>query len=192
MKKIIIVCLFWFQLCACMGQVITRQDASYFLSSHIGQHKLHNSCKYTIFNNDTCSVVIMFTEDDITTKPFDVILKRKLFRSYGCMRLSMFAWEPNMIIEDCRVTVPELLVKLISPGESFNIIIEGVDSSSLKLLDSFKNHLIICPEKEFEDSKYGLKNFITGVRSHNYLYQPSYVIIDSIGFFKYFIGKENN
>ena len=155
------------------GQTITKSKAKYLIMERNETVTYEFSYRYSIKNDDSLCVIILFTEDDNNIEPLQNLLKRKMLRKYGDFSLAMLAWE-NMYIEYNYTIVPELFVKVLEYGESFDIYVSSPDSISSQLIT---NHLLICKEEEL--NKIGLFDFIYYLGEYKFDYPFPYLVINA-------------
>lgn len=146
-------------------------------------HPFHSYC-YSINNNDTSYAAIFFIEEDNTALSHKTLLHKKLFRRYGDFYLAMFVTD-NVMFEDSVPCIPEYFVKVLSPGDTFNIYLYA-DIENDNLLEDFEKHILICKEDELESI--GLHNFMIRLQEDNITYPYSYIIM-SVERFKHFITR---
>lgn len=156
------------------GQTITKSKAKYHILERNETVTCEFSYRYSIENDDSSCIIILFTEDNNNIEPLQNLLKRKMLRKYGDFSLSMLAWEGNMHIEDNCTIVPELFVKVLEYGESFDIYVSSPDSISSQLI---ANHLLICKEEELD--KIGLFDFIYYLGEYKFDYPFPYLVINA-------------
>ena len=100
MRNLIVIFIFSFLVCNTISsQEIVKSESNYCFMEMNGNSCNVQSCSYTIHNNDTTRMVLLFIEDDNTSRPHFELLKRKMIHRYGDFSLSMFEWEANMDIE---------------------------------------------------------------------------------------------
>ena len=97
------------------SQEIVKSEINYCFMEMNGNSRSVQSCSYTIHNNNTTRMVLLFIEDDNTSRPHIELLKRKMLHRYGDFSLSMLEWEANMDVEHGCMVIPELFVKIIPP-----------------------------------------------------------------------------
>lgn len=189
MKHLFTLTFFFFYCLSVIGQTINESETKYISILPDGSYGYFQAKKYNINNNDSTLSILLFVEEENTTLSKIELVKRKLLRRYGDFRLSMLAWEPYMIIENGFNSVPELFVKLIRPGESFDIIFILKDYPKDTSFDILPEHLLFCKEKDLCDQSVGLNNFISAIEEYNFEFPYSFVIIDSESFLR-FINKD--
>ena len=179
---ITIILLYCFSL---SGQTIIESETKYNSLLPDGTYSSFLAKKYTVINNDSTLSLLFFVEEDNTTLSKINLIKRKLLRRYGDFRLSMLAWESSMIIENGVNSVPELFVKLISPGESFDIIFILTENTRDTCHGILPKHILLCKEKDLCDITVGLNNFASAIEEYNFGFPSSFVIIDSDSFSRF-------
>lgn len=116
----------------------------------------------SIQNQDFEPLVILFTEDDLASMEAERALRRKCFKTYGDVRLASFSYD-NVINCNDSFCFPELFVKIIRPGESFDLVIISKNTPTEIIKDFLSSHLLVCTEKQIE--KY-INNFIYSIEFH--------------------------
>ena len=91
----------------------------------------------------------------------------------------MLEWEANMYIETPYYVVPELFVKCIEPGESFNIIAFYEDGQNEMAVNELDKHILICRDVDFLDSQIKLPFFLNRLQEYDFEYPYSFVVLDS-------------
>ena len=185
MKQLFVLLVVFLYCSSGFGQRIKESETKYNYHLPDGKTALYQAKKYTVFNNDSTPSILLFVEEDNTTLSKIKLIKRKLMRKYGDFRLSMLAWEPYMILENGLNQVPELFVKIIAPGDSFDIIFILTDNSCNPCFDILPKHLLICKEEDLCDKKVGLNNFVSAVNEYNFGFPFSFVVIDSESFSRF-------
>lgn len=180
----ILIGLMIFQCEVTFCQTISKSEAIYCISEQCDKMGDIHTCRYTILNNNTSRIIIFFTEDENTSCPFLQLLKRKLCRHYKDFSLSMLVWEANMSIEGYTL-VPELFVKTLNQGESFDIIIE-LDSLQSESAVDLQKHLLICTEDDL--SKIHFPKFVYHLNAYKFEYSYPYILIHESSF-RRFISK---
>jgi len=189
MKHLFTLTFFFFYCLSVIGQTINESETKYISILPDGSYGQFLAKKYNVINNDSTLSILFFIEEENTTLSKIELVRRKLLRRYGDFRLSMLAWEPYMIIENGVNSVPELFVKLIRPGESFDIIFILKDYPIDTSFDILPGHLLLCKEKDLCDQSVGLNYFISAIEEYNFGFPYSFVIIDSESFSR-FINKD--
>lgn len=173
MKTIIMLLMILHSL-TLFGQVITKTEVKYNVMINRTEIQHEKYSHYTVMNNDTVQILLLFTEDKNTHYPLNQLLKRKLLRRYGDFNLAMLEWE-NMQVDDSCANVPCLFAKTIGIGESFDIII-GYSNGLNSYNDmDFSEHFIICKEDDL--SELGFPNFINYIKGYNFEYPYSFLML---------------
>lgn len=171
-----VICFYFIPV---FSQDIKSTKAQYCIQEKNGTLRNIHTCYYTIQNNDTSCIFLFFIEEENTSaSPID-LLKRKLLRRYGDFSLSMLEWEANMYLDDMCYTVPELFVKRIEHGDSFDIITYSSNEQEEMITKGLLKHILICKETDFSNLRIGLSNFVNCLQEYRFEYPYSYIILDS-------------
>lgn len=117
----------------------------------------------SIQNQDFEPLVLLFTEDDLKDMEAERSLRRKCFKRYGDVCIASWSYD-NVINMSDSFYFPELFVKIIRPGESFDLVIISKNTPAEIIKDFLSSHLLVCTEKQIE--KY-INNFIYSLELHN-------------------------
>lgn len=171
------------------GQEMKCQSCSLIQIDGDNQKKIVNIIKASITCTDTCSIIIMFTEDCMDEFTVKNALRRKMIRRYNDFSLSMLAWEANMRIMNHICTIPSSFVKLLEPGESFDLFFYSEQHDDSTMINMLSNHILKIHNQEMKDS--GFDNFIEGAKTHNYLYSHSFILLEFDLFYAYMNENES-
>lgn len=160
MNKYVIIFLFSFAS-SLYGQNISFVKQSYIIrKDNMGIDTICNLI-YKVRNASSNSLVVMFTEDDINSLPLNKLIKRKMYRRYGDFSLSQFVWD-NIENHCVNPIIPDFFIKILSPNESFDIILL-LQNEDDNVVDSyFRNHILICNIEDIDNKEmfYGFKNSV--------------------------------
>lgn len=176
MKKIIISLIIMSISCFCKGQEISYRQ-QYYYSYDNDIKKLDSICNliYTIENKFSISQIMMFTEDNINEKPLEELILRKCGRPYRDFRMFMFASEPFMFYNPENSLQPEIFIKILKPGEIFDITIHSRNEDITKIDSIFRCHLLKCTAEQMEQT---VPHFLHGVAEYNAEYPYSSLTIN--------------
>ena len=116
---------------------------------------------YKVKNESLNSLVVMFTEDDVSSLPLKMLIKRKILRKYGDFSISQFIWD-NIDSQVESPLVPDFFVKILAPSESIDIILLLQNEDDCVVQSLFKNHLLICNMENIDNRGmfYGFKDAV--------------------------------
>ena len=171
------------------SQTIDYAGAKFMVADSSNHEEIRTQVRCRITNTTDGPLVLLLTEDDINSVDKEIAIKRKMFRNYGDFRLSMLAWEPNLLIEEHLSLVPQLFVKVLTKDDQFDLFLESKDIDAEMLKTTITNHLIIADEKVLSADKVGLSHFVEGVFEHNYNFPYDFIMID-FNYFQDFISKK--
>ena len=160
MKNSILLILLFITLSG-YGQDICMEVQNYYILDKEMKPDHFCSLVYKIHNVSTDSIVIMFTEDDVTSIPLKRLIYRKMFRRYGDFTLSQFIWD-NVKNHSDYAFIPDLFIKILPPNTSFNMVV-SLFNKNYNLVDSiFRNHILSCSLGEIDCNEHfrGFKNAV--------------------------------
>ena len=175
-KSTILFVLFNLFCNSIFSQNIKSYPTNYRIMNNESNDLVHTE-RYTICNNHSERLLILFSEDVVCNSNHINMLKRKLLRRYGDFSLSMLIWD-NVLIKDTIPIVPEFFVKSLAKGETFDVIIKGKDTDDFSL-NEFEKHILICRETDFLTSQIGMPNFVATLKELHMLYPYSYIVFNS-------------
>lgn len=179
MRNKIVIFFLLIMICNTISsQEIVKSETNYCFMEMNGNSRSVQSCSYTIHNNNTTRMVLLFIEDDNTSRPYIELLKRKMLHRYGDFSLSMLEWEANMDVEHGCMVIPELFVKIIPPHESFSVFYCSEEGSDVIIKDEILKHLLLCNERDFSNTQIGLPNIVKCMENYNYCYPHSFIILN--------------
>lgn len=170
------------------GQEISYQSTNIIQIDGDNNSRFTNIIKASVACTDTCSTLIFFTEDSMNNYSVKKALHKKMLRRYNDFSLSMLAWEANMHLLNPICLSPCLLVKLIEPGESFEIFFYSKKHDDSTVVKTLTDHLLRIKIQDLNDC--GFNNFIEGARIHNFLYTPFFITLDFDIFYDYMNKNE--
>lgn len=117
----------------------------------------------SIQNQDFEPLVLLFTDDDLKDMEAERSLRRKCFKRYGDVCIASWSYD-NVINMSDSFYFPELFVKIIRPGESFDLVIISKNTPTEIIKDFLSSHLLICTEEQIDKF---VNNFIYSIETHN-------------------------
>lgn len=187
MRKYIILILILFSS-SLHGQNISMSKQNYLVCND--KMDLDTICNliYKIKNESSNFLVVMFTEDDISSLPLNKLIWRKIYRRYGDFSISQFVSD-NVESQLEAPLVPDCFIKILVPNESIDIILL-LQNEDDQLVDSqFRNHILVSKLEEI-DNEHILHGFKKAVNEHNLLYSaPSITMLWSQ--FAYWLQMRN-
>lgn len=185
MKQIVVLLgLLLYHGNAVFCQSIKTSEAINCVDDESGELRRFKTIRYSVKNDLPSRILMFFTEYDNTSLPQEVLLRRKVLRNYGDFHLAMLEWDDVVWDDGCAVT-PETFVKVLSQGETFDII---VYFSKLEDDVDFSRHILICKEEDLADPKIGLPDFVQSMKRYKFDYPYSYILMDA-GILHGFIQK---
>lgn len=175
-KNTILFIYFYLFCISIFSQDIKSYNTNYRFMNSKDNGYLVQTERYTICNNDSVRLLILFSEEIVDGNHINV-LKRKLLRRYGDFSLSMLLWD-NVLIKDTIPIVPAFFVKSLAKGETFDVIIKFKDTDKFSL-NEFEKHILICRETDFLTSQISMPNFIDTLKALHMEYSYSYIVFNS-------------
>lgn len=125
----LILCLFLFAMpISLKGQAVSKSVESYYSTN---DNKTDTVCtvRYSICNNTRQKIVVMFTDDNVTSLPMQKILHRKCYKRYGDFCIAMFVGD-NVQNWSKYINVPEFFIKFIEPEQHFDISVHMTNTDT--------------------------------------------------------------
>jgi len=168
MKRYLYTIVFMFISCTFIyGQEINHEVRCYYA---YGKTQLDTVCsiEHIIYNKTGKTQVIMITEDSKKELPLNRIIRRRLFRSYGDLSFAQMALDN---IENCSdySLVPEFLVKIVQPNDSFKITLELKNEDVNRVKALFLEHLLVL-DAESIDNENMVSGLLSAIKEHHFEY----------------------
>ncbi len=152
-KSTILFVLFNLFCNSIFSQNIKSYPTNYRIMNNESNDLVHTE-RYTICNNHSERLLILFSEDVVCNSNHINMLKRTI------------------------PIVPEFFVKSLAKGETFDVIIKGKDTDDFSL-NEFEKHILICRETDFLTSQIGMPNFLATLKELHMEYPYSYIVFNS-------------
>lgn len=157
------------------SQNITQHVQHYNIWNDNDSCSIETSVTYNILNNTMDTLLIMFTEDNVSKMSLDKALRRKIFHRYGDFAISTFIFD-NIINTSTYTEFPHFFIKSIPPNNNFSISIIATNQAVQNIYTCFIEHLILCNLKQIKEI---IKNnrFMSTIKDHKLEYPYSTINI---------------